>query len=162
MKRARKEWKPVEQVNQNDCARPRGVEWRILMSQEQTFIASAMISYKACLVYMVTVGLVFFLCYRQPVPSCTVAQPAFSVPSLFSMDGLIRDCVTGQVIGKTPANLSTRRLSQSRHYQGETAYARRASFRKMFDNRHWLKGVDNAYKGLSSSGLFRAFVHMLA
>lgn len=71
---------------------------------------------------------------------------------LFGDDGLVRNCITNEVIGRIPEDLRTASFRSSKGNSPETGEDRRNSFRKVFDTRAWGHDWDAQHKGLNASG----------
>ena len=68
-------------------------------------------------------------------------------------DGVVRDCLTGYVIGKVPPDLQSIPLRLPRGVSLETEIDRKNSFADVFEKRAWGHGWDAQYKDLNASGL---------
>jgi len=79
-------------------------------------------------------------------------------PTIFGEDGLIRNCITGSVIGRMPNAETMRRKPvtdvEVQRAANETARGmeRRARFGRIFEKRAWGSGHDKSYQGISASG----------
>ena len=71
---------------------------------------------------------------------------------LLKGDSFIRNCITGNIIGKLPEDLNVMSLRQISGTSPETAAIRKKSFQKVFDTRAWGHDWDAQHKGLNASG----------
>ena len=82
-----------------------------------------------------------------------------NVPStnLLNKDGLVRNCVTGDVIGRIPGNLKTglfsKRSRTAVKRSPEDGVERKESFNSIFQNKTWGNAWDSSSNGLAASGI---------
>ena len=67
-------------------------------------------------------------------------------------DGRVRNCITGDVIGRRPTHVITGPLKVGEDQSREDTNSRVQSFQKVFDTRAWGHSWDPSYKGVNASG----------
>ena len=67
-------------------------------------------------------------------------------------DGYVRNCLTGDVIGRQPTTVSKGPLKVRDDESPEDTKSRVQSFQKVFDTRAWGHSWDQAYRGVNASG----------
>jgi hypothetical protein len=83
--------------------------------------------------------------------NCTLLDSC--TPTLLRSDGFIRNCISGNIIGKVPLHVKTVPVRLQKLKVVESAPARQRSFKKVFDTRAWGHSWDAQYRGLNASGL---------
>ena len=68
-------------------------------------------------------------------------------------DGRVRNCITGDIIGRRPTNVITGHLKVGEDASREDTKSRVESFQKVFDTRAWGHSWDPSYKGVNASGI---------
>ena len=77
-------------------------------------------------------------------------------------DGRVRNCITGDVIGRRPTHVTTGPLKVGEDESPEDTKSRVQSFQKVFDTRAWGHSWDPSYKGVNASGRTCIVVHLRA
>lgn len=72
--------------------------------------------------------------------------------SLLVEDGRVRNCISGDVIGRIPGDVKTTPFEVPPGGSPETGQQRADSFQKVFANRAWGHDWDTQHKGLNASG----------
>jgi len=72
--------------------------------------------------------------------------------SLLRDDTFIRNCLTGDVIGRLPDGMKTLPIRVPRGLTPEIGSVRQSSFEKVFETRAWGHGWDTQNTGLNASG----------
>ena len=67
-------------------------------------------------------------------------------------DCRVRNCITGDIIGRRPTNVITGPLKVGEDESREDTKSRVQSFQKVFDTRSWGHSWDPSYKGVNASG----------
>jgi len=75
------------------------------------------------------------------------------LPPLLRADGVIRHCITGNIIGKVSPDLKTSPVRLGKAKIAESAPVRQRSFKQVFDSRAWGHSWDAQFKGLNASGV---------
>jgi len=89
-------------------------------------------------------------------PSSVLQVPASvdgeCVLPLFCSSKFVRNCVTNEIIGHLPDDVSSQRMKSPKSRSVETSHMRRLSFKKVFDTRAWGYDWDLQHRGLNASG----------
>jgi hypothetical protein len=90
--------------------------------------------------------------YDKRVISLNCTDSNRCTPPLLRSDGFVRNCISGDIIGKVPLHMVTAPVKLRKWKVVESSHSRQRSFKKVFDSRAWGHSWDAQYKGLNASG----------